>query len=100
MPVWIFIVYRIVVAISEHIAAEDVLPGGGEAVRVDEAADLRVVITALQVIESRLLSVGLAKDAKNGSILPGMRSGKNYHMQAQRQLLERPSGLPGVPLMT
>ena len=39
--------YRIVVAIREHVAAEEALAGGGEAVRVDEAADLRVVITAL-----------------------------------------------------
>ena len=92
--------YWIVSAICEHIAAEDALAGGGEAVCIDKSADLRIVITALEVIQPRLLSVGLANDAKNGSFLPGMRSGKNYHMQAQRQLLERPSGLPRVPLMT
>ena len=59
---------RIIIAIRKHIAAEDALAGGGEAVCIDKSADLRIVITALEVIESRLLSVGLAKDAKNGSI--------------------------------
>ena len=36
----------------------DVGEGGGEAVGVDEAADRGVVITALQVIEPGLFSVG------------------------------------------
>ena len=49
--------HRIVVAIREHVAAEEALTGGGETVGVDEAADLGVVITALQVVESRLLGV-------------------------------------------
>ena len=49
--------YCSVITIREHIAAEEALTGGGEAVGVDEAADLWVVITALQVIESRLFGV-------------------------------------------
>ena len=50
--------YRIVVAIREHVAAEEAMAGGSEAVRVDEAADRGIVITALQVIESRLSRIG------------------------------------------
>ena len=45
-------VHRIVVAIREHIAPEEALAGGGEAVGVDEAADRGVVIAALQIIEA------------------------------------------------
>ena len=45
------------------------MSGTCEAVRVDEAADLWVVITALQVIESRLLEVARANIQKTTSIL-------------------------------
>ena len=41
------------------------MAGGGEAVGVDEAAEIGVVITALQVIEPRLLGVGVAGRVKN-----------------------------------
>ena len=61
---WIRPIHRVVIAIREHIAAEEALSGGGEAVCVDEAADLGVVITALQVIESQLLGMGVAKSTK------------------------------------
>ena len=52
---------RTIPAIRKHIAAEDALAGGGEAVCIDKSADLRIVITALEVIESRLLGVLEAK---------------------------------------
>ena len=57
-------IHRIVVAIREHVAAEEALAGGSEAVRVDEAAEVRVVVTALQVIESRLLGTVVARESK------------------------------------
>ena len=41
------------------------MAGGGEAVGVDDAADLGIIISALQVIESRLLGVSEAKTQKN-----------------------------------
>ena len=62
------ITYRIIPTIREHIAAEEALAGGGEAVGVDEAAEIGVVITALQVIEPRLLGMRLAKGEKNARV--------------------------------
>ena len=53
--------YCSVITIREHIAAEEALTGGGEAVGVDEAAEVGVVVTALQVIESQLLGRIIAK---------------------------------------
>ena len=50
----------IIVAIRKHIASDEPLPGAGEAVGVNKPADLGVVITALQVVESRLLGMGVA----------------------------------------
>ena len=44
------------------------MAGGGEAVGVDEAAEIGVVITALQVIEPRLLGMRLAKGEKNARV--------------------------------
>ena len=69
MPTWIFIVHRIVVAICEHIAAEEALAGGGKDVRIDEPAHLRVIVTAVQVIESRLLGIGVASKVNNAFFL-------------------------------
>ena len=60
---WICPVHRVIETISEHIAAEEPLTGGGEAVGIDEAAEIGVVITALQVIESRLLGMEVAEMA-------------------------------------
>ena len=51
---------RVIAAICEHVIAEDALAGGDEGVGVDEAADLGVVITALQIIEPGILGKGLA----------------------------------------
>ena len=50
----------IISAIREHIGTDEPLPGACEAVGVDEAAEIGVVITALQVIEPRLLGMRLA----------------------------------------
>ena len=57
-------IYRIIAAIGEHIAAEDALSGGGEAVRVEEAAEGGVVVSALEVVESRLYGLGVATTQK------------------------------------
>ena len=60
----------IAIEIRKHIAAEDALAGGGEAVCIDKSADLRIVITAGYVIEPCLLSVGLAKGVNNRPFPP------------------------------
>ncbi len=43
------------------------MPGGGEVIRIDKPADLGVVITALQVIESQLLGKEVAERGFLGS---------------------------------
>ena len=60
MATWIHCIYRIIVAICKHIATEDALAGGDVDVGIDESTDLRIVISALQVIEARFLGVELA----------------------------------------
>ena len=52
--------YGIIITICEHVIANDPLARRCEDVGVDEAAHGGVVITAVQVIESRLLRMGLA----------------------------------------
>ena len=64
MAITIGVVDRIVVAIHKHIASDKPLPGACEAVGIDEAADVGVVVAALQIIESRLLGMGVAKSTK------------------------------------
>ena len=53
-PVWISPNHWPIVAIREHVVAEDALAGAGKLVRVDESANLGVVITAAEVIQSQL----------------------------------------------
>ena len=47
-------IHRIIPAVHKHIAAEDALTGGGEAVGVEEAAKRGVVVPTLQIVKSRL----------------------------------------------
>ena len=44
---WVRVYYRIVVAIREHVAADDALAGGDKCVCIDEPADLGVVVAGL-----------------------------------------------------
>lgn len=56
---------RVILTIREHIGAEDsVGVGGGEGVGVDEPADGRVIIAALEVVEAGLGVVIIAAVAK------------------------------------
>ena len=48
------IVNRVVVTICKHVVADDVLTGAYKFIRIDESADLGIVISALQVIQARL----------------------------------------------
>ena len=46
-------IYRIVKTIGIHIVAENIFAGGGDlAICVDEAAELGVVVTGLQVVQT------------------------------------------------
>ena len=49
------------------------MAGGGEAVRVDEAADRGVVVAALEVIEAGLLKMEVAGKAVFERFLPARR---------------------------
>ena len=61
MTTVIRISYRIVIAISKHVIAQQSLAGGNKRVGIDESTNLGVVITALEVIQPRLLVMALAK---------------------------------------
>ena len=55
---WIATIHRIILAICEHIGAEETVGvGGGEGVGVDEPAVGKVVVPALEVVETRLAVV-------------------------------------------
>lgn len=71
MSARVYRIHWIVVAIREHVIANDPLTGTHEDVGVDEAAHFGIVITAVQVVESRLLRIGLATRAKNSCFLLG-----------------------------
>ena len=62
----IIAIRRVVIAIGEHIATKETLPSTREFIRIDESADLRIIVTALQVIQARLLDATLAKTAQLG----------------------------------
>ena len=69
---------RVVIAIREHVATEDALTGGCEGVRVDEAMDDWVVITALEVIPSRFCLILVPAKAKWSDFC-----GNNFSIRAQ-----------------
>ena len=49
---------RVIAAICEHVIAEEALAGGDEGIGIDEAANLWIVITGLQVIEAGIILIG------------------------------------------
>ena len=56
---------RIVVTVRKHIVPQEALAGAGVAVGVEEAAQGRVVVAALQVVEARLFGGEIAMRSKN-----------------------------------
>ena len=58
------IVDGVIVAVGKHVIAEQALAGGNKCVGVDEPPDLGVVITALEVIQPRLIIVDIATVSK------------------------------------
>ena len=55
---------RIIPAVGKHVVAEDALAGGGEGIGINKSANLRIVITALKIVERGLGIVQLAAGAK------------------------------------
>ena len=51
-PRCVTIEYWIIIAISEHICAEDTLASGGQTIRIDESSQSGIIITALEIIEA------------------------------------------------
>ena len=64
MPSWINVTDGIIPAVGKHIVAEDALTGGNESIDIDESADRGVVISTLEIVETRLGVVQLASSAK------------------------------------
>ena len=52
MPIRVDAVYRVIVAVSEHIESGKAISCAGIAVRIDESANLGVIITALEIVEA------------------------------------------------
>ena len=62
---WIATIHRVILAIREHIGAEEAVGiGGGEGVGVNEPAVGKVIVPALEVVEARFAVVVIATVAK------------------------------------
>lgn len=62
---WITAIYRVILAIREHIGAEEAVGvGGGEGVGVNEPAVGKVIVPALEVVKARLTVVVIAAVAQ------------------------------------
>ena len=64
---WVRVCYWAVVAIREHVVADDALAGTCILVRIDEPAGLGVVVAAVQVIQRALLVESVARRPKMGT---------------------------------
>ena len=53
---------RIIIAIGEHVIAQQTLAGGDVAVGIEESTPLGVVVTGLEVIEPGFLDYALATE--------------------------------------
>ena len=60
MSSWVGVIYRIIIAIGEHISAEEALAGTAVGVGVYESGDSGVIITALEVIEAGFVIIVIA----------------------------------------
>lgn len=59
-------------AISKHIRAEDTLSSAGKSIRVDEPADLGIIVPALEIVESRFCVVEVAATVKKAVYAEGL----------------------------
>ena len=61
---FIYVHSGVIAAVGEYVIAEEALAGGDEGVGIDEATELRVIITALEVIERCFLVLAIATGPK------------------------------------
>ena len=52
MPIRVDAVHRVIVAVSEHIESGKAVTCAGIAICIDESVNFRVIITALEIVES------------------------------------------------
>ena len=51
--------HRIIATVCKHIVSNKPLPCGNQCVRVDEPADLWIIVSALEVVQPRFLVVDI-----------------------------------------
>ena len=57
-------IHRVVVAVGEHIVANETLSGRGEDVSINEPAHGGIIVTAVEVVEVGFLGTVVAKEEK------------------------------------
>ena len=67
----------VIPAISKHIIAKEILPRACEAIGVNEAADCRVIIAALEVVEARIGIAVIAAVAEEVDVCQGAGGGED-----------------------
>ena len=88
--------YWIIVAISKHIAAQEALPGGRIVIRIDEPANFRVIVSALQVVEAGFRIVIIPPVAEGiviGHVCGGGGNGRPRRVGHAQHLAERVVGV-------
>ena len=66
-----------IATICEHIVSNNVLPGGSITIRIDKSADRRVIVSALEIVESGFLVVDVPTVAQGVDVCQGARSGND-----------------------
>ena len=64
---------RTIPAIGKHIVAQYSLAGGDEGIGVEETAEFRIIITALQIIERCFVIENIASVAERVDLTKGIR---------------------------
>ena len=60
----VFSSYGVITTVGEHVVAGEALAGGGEGVRIQESAGVRIVVPALEVVQLRFGVVDIAPVAE------------------------------------
>ena len=69
---WVIHIHRIIEAIGEHVIAQQALAGGDIAVGIEESTPLRVIISALEIIQPGFVIVVIAAVAKRIQLADGV----------------------------
>jgi len=76
--------YRIIATICKHIVAEEVLAGGGVGIGIEEAANLGIVISGLQIIEPGLYWGLVAIGPFSGLLSHAEKSHVECHFRSEK----------------